>query len=399
MKIKDIKAYWILDSRGNPTIEVALYTDSFYVVGSSPSGASTGMKEAIELRDNDKDFHGKGVKKAIAKVNEIKDKLIGKEFYSLKEFDSLLISLDSTPNKSNLGGNTTTALSIAFAKLLAKHKEIPLWKLFGEKKFPNPMFNIINGGKHAGNSLAIQEFMIVPSFSLPSENIKAASEIYHTLKSLISKKYGKQYTAVGDEGGFAPPIKNTEEALQFLENAIEETGYKGKVNISMDCAADSFYNKEKNTYEIDNKSLSKEELLDYYLSLSFPIFSIEDPFFETHEDMFAELKKADKFKVIGDDLTVTNINFIKEAYSNKAIDGVIIKINQVGTVSEAIKAVQFNKNNSLLNIVSHRSGDREESFIADFAVGLNAEFIKTGAPARAERTTKYNRLIRIENLE
>ena len=394
MKIESLVAYWILDSRGNPTIEVSMKSKGYKEHGASPSGASTGKNEALELRDNAKDFHGKGVSEAIEKINQIKSKIVGKEFSSPKEFDDYVSELDGTDNKSNLGGNSTTALSIAFYKLFAKVNSKSLASLFGEKGFPLPMFNIINGGKHAGNDLAIQEFMIVPRFDEVRENIKCASEVYHQLKKDISRKYGKIYTSVGDEGGFAPPIKEAGEAIELIKNSIEEIGYDN-VDISLDSAADSFYKDGK--YAIDGNVLEKGELVDYYLELSknYKLLSIEDPFYEEDMDAFIELRKRANFLIIGDDLTVTNPKIIEEAANKEAIDGVIIKINQIGSVSQAVEAIKMCKEKELKRIVSHRSGETEDSFIANFAFGNAVEFIKTGAPARGERTSKYNELIRL----
>ena len=399
MIVEKINAYWVLDSRGNPTIEVEIKSGKTTAIGSSPSGASTGAHEAIELRDNGNEFHGKGVNKAIERLKEVKGNIEGNEFSSPEEFDNYLRQIDGSENKSNLGGNTTTALSIAFHKLYSAVNSIEIFELFNktENAFPYGMFNIINGGKHAGNSLAIQEFMIVPMFEKISQNIKVASEVYHQLKKNISKKYGTISTSVGDEGGFAPPIKTSEEAILLLEKSIEEMGYMGRVRISIDSAADSFYEGE-GKYNIDGKTISKEELVDYYveLSKSHSLLSIEDPFYEEHVEEFAELKSKVNSLIIGDDLTVTNTSMIEKAAQKKAIDGVIIKINQIGTVSEAYSAILLCKKKGLKRIVSHRSGETEDSFIADFAYGAGTEFIKTGAPARGERTSKYNRLIRIE---
>ncbi len=402
MIIEELKSHWIVDSRGNPTIEVFMRSGEFSSFGASPSGASTGKREAIELRDNE--FFGKGVSRAIEKVKEIESKIIGKDFEPFS-FDEFLIELDGTPNKSNLGGNTTTALSVAFYKLYSKVHGIPLWKLFSnlikrDPSFPKCMFNVINGGKHAGNPLAIQEFMIVPSLPTIKERIEAALEIYHVLRKKIGSKYGAVFTSVGDEGGFSPPISSSHEALSLLESCIEELGYGGRVLLSLDCAADSFY--KDGYYFVDEKKLSPEELVDFYLELvkSYKILSLEDPFFEEHGNWFSKLRKKllGKSLVIGDDLTVTNKALIEKAANNSEIDGCIIKVNQVGTLKEALEALSFSFSSDLKTIVSHRSGEVEDNFISHLAYGVGSEFIKAGAPARGERTSKYNELLRLENV-
>ena len=396
MKIEDLKAYWVLDSRGNPTVEVALKVSNKWFTASAPSGASTGKHEALELRDNEKAFHGKGVNKAIENIYKIKEKLLS-DFSSPEEFDAFLIELDGTPNKSNIGGNSIVALSIAFFKAFSSSQGKEPWELFyslsGKKGFPRLMFNVINGGKHSGNGLAIQEFLIVPNHTL-TENVEAASEIYIELKSIIKEKYGKIYTSVGDEGGFAPPIKTTQEALELLDKAISSFGYT--VDISLDAAADSFFKNGK--YFLDGREFSREELVDYYKELNdaYHFLSIEDPFYEEDAEGFKELKNAIDCLIIGDDITVTNPQRI-EKYKDY-LNGVIIKLNQIGSVSETIKAINTAYSLNLSTVVSHRSGDREDSFISDLAYGVASPFMKSGAPARGERTAKYNRLLRIYHI-
>ncbi len=391
--IEKLRGYWILDSRGNPTIEVELRFDGKVVRASCPSGASTGTHEVVELRDNDKDFHGKGVKKAIENIKRIEKELIGKDPRNWKELDKLMIELDGTPNLSNLGGNTITAVSIALVKAAAKIEGKKVYEYLGSKKMPALMSNIINGGKHAGNKLSIQEFMIVAKKGSIREKVKALSETYIELKGMLKEKYGKDAINVGDEGGFAPPIDKTEDALEMISKAIENVGYK--LEIALDSAATEFYKDGK--YFIDGKHLSREELLDFYLELSnkFNIKSIEDPFYEEDFEGFAEINKRFNGWIIGDDLLTTNPERIKMAIEKESVNGLLLKINQIGTVSKAIESFNLAKKSGWIVVVSHRSGETEDTFIADFAVGMGSDAVKFGAPARGERTAKYNQLLRI----
>ncbi|MBU1973844.1 MAG: phosphopyruvate hydratase [Nanoarchaeota archaeon] len=399
--IKKITAREILDSRGNPTVEVELSTKKHTVTASVPSGASTGKHEALELRDHQKRYHGQGVQKAIKNIKKIIFPKIKKiNIYKQKEIDQLMINLDNTDNKSKLGANATLAVSLAVAKAAAKEKNLHLYQYLNQfikrkKSLPRPFFNILNGGKHAQNKLAIQEFMIVPNTKSFQENLRIGSEVYHTLKKIINQKYHN--TTVGDEGGFAPNLKNTEQALALIQLAIAKSGHSRKVDLALDCAASEFYNNNK--YKIDGKKLTKEKLLKYYLKLikKYPIISIEDPFHQDDFQSFAKLKQQTKIQIVGDDLTVTNITRIHQAIAENSCNCLLLKVNQIGTLTEAIAAAQLAYKNNWQVMVSHRSGETEDTFIADLAVGLGTNLIKAGAPAR-ERNLKYNRLLRIEEI-
>ncbi len=417
-KIKKIKAREILDSRGNPTVEVDLTTNFGVFRASVPSGASKGKYEAKELRDGGKRYCGRGVKKAVKNVNEIiAPKLKGKDVVRQKEIDELMIKLDGTKNKSKLGANAILAVSLAVCRAGATAKNISLNRYLAQMAenrsqliLPIPAFNIINGGVHAGNELAFQEFMIAPQFKKFSKNLQAASEIYHTLKEILEEKFGKQATNVGDEGGFAPAIKFPEEALNLIQKAIDKAGYKNKINrahklftpvkIILDVAASQFYLNGK--YQIQKKKLTftNKDFLNYYLNLikNYPIIAIEDPFAEEDWKGFQEIteKIGKRVLIIGDDLLATNPERIKKAYQRKACNGLLLKPNQIGTVTEAIKAAKLAQGYGWKVMVSHRSGETCDNFISDLAVGIRADFIKAGAPARGERAAKYNRLLRIE---
>ncbi len=400
--ITQLKAREILDSRGNPTVEVELSTKNHKVTASVPSGASTGTHEALELRDGGKRYGGKGVQKAVKNINSIiAPKLKHKDVTKQTEIDQLMIKLDNTKNKSHLGANAILAVSLAVAKAAAEEKHLPLYqylsKLTNTKpSLPKPFFNIINGGKHSDNGLAIQEFMIVPQYNDYSKNLPAGVEVYHTLKKIIDQKYHN--TAVGDEGGFAPKIKTTAEALQLIIEAINKAGYKNKIKIAIDCAASEFY--QNNQYKVDGKTLNSNQLLDYYLKLikKYPIISIEDPFQQEDFQSFSKLKQLSKIQIVGDDLTVTNVNRINLAIKNNSCNCLLLKVNQIGTLSEALQAVKLAYQNSWKVMVSHRSGETEDTFIADLAVAIGCQQIKSGAPCRGERTAKYNRLLRIEEM-
>jgi len=400
-KIKNIIAREIKDSRGNPTVEVELETERGSFVASVPSGASTGKNEALELRDKD----GKGVQNAILNVNNIiAPKLKGKDPENQKEIDDLMIQLDGTENKSNLGANAILAVSLAVCRAGAGAKKIPLYRHVAEIsnfKFqisnwqaPLPMFNILEGGAHVHpTNLAIfQEFMIVPEKGTFAENLVVCNKIFNSLKENIEKNFGK--VEMGDEGGFAPQIKKTEQALFLLKNAIGNEDCK----IALDCAASQYFNEGK--YNIDERVLTKTELLEFYEDLAgrFPIISIEDPFSEDDWQGFESIAQQmkDKVIIIGDDLTTTNIKKIKEAHNKNACNGVILKPNQIGTVSETIEAANLAKSFGWKTIISHRSGETMDDFIADFAVGLSTDFIKSGSPAKEERMVKYSRLLEIE---
>ena len=405
-KITKIKSREILDSRGNPTVEVDVFIDDKRFTASVPSGASTGANEALELRDKDGRYLGKGVKKAIRNIKtRIAPKLIGMECAQQKEIDQLMIDLDKTENKSRLGANAILAVSLAVCRAGAAAKNKQLFEyineLTGSRKItlPRPFFNVINGGKHAGNKMPFQEFMISPNEKTFSDNLRAGSEIYHALKRIIEKRYGPQAINVGDEGGFAPPIKKAEEALDLLKEAIKKAGYHNKVDLAMDCAATSFYDKKTKHYQL-HKRFTKEKLMEYYLELinKYKIFSVEDPFEEEDFVSFAKLREQSGIQVVGDDLTVTNIERIEGALLEKSCNCLLLKVNQIGTLTEALEAAKLAFDNGWQVMVSHRSGETEDTFIADLAVGLGCGMIKAGAPCRGERTAKYNQLLRIEEL-
>ncbi|MHA1556457.1 MAG: phosphopyruvate hydratase [Candidatus Heimdallarchaeota archaeon] len=413
-KIKKIHAREILDSRGNPTVEVEMTSEGgITVIAAVPSGASTGSNEALEMRDKDaKRFHGKGVLHAISNVNEqIFPVVKGFDTRDVRLIDTTMLELDGTPNKSKLGANAMLGVSLAACKLSAKENGIPLYKqiynlAYGKtsEKFllPIPMANVINGGKHAGGKLAPQEFMLMPiDFSNFRDGIRAVAEIYQSLKTILKKKYGPLATNIGDEGGFGSPVDTSDEALSLLEEATEAAGYKvGKeISFALDPAATEFFVDSK--YNIDDKSITEGELVDYWMDLikSYPIVSIEDPFDEESFAGFAELTKkaGDKVQIVGDDLTVTSIKRLEIAIKNKSINSLLLKINQIGTITESIDAAKFCWKNNFSVVVSHRSGETEDTSIADLVVGLCAGQIKTGSVARGERTAKYNRLLRIHD--
>lgn len=408
-KIKTIKAREILDSRGYPTLEVELESDCGKVFASVPAGASKGKEEAVELRDGGKRYQGKGVLKAIKNIEKIiAPKLKGKEIKEQKELDEFLKKLDGTKNKSRLGANAILGVSLAVCRAGAEKESLPLWqyiaKIFEIKqkeKIPLACFNIINGGLHAGNDLVFQEFMVCPKKGAFFENLRVASEIYHKLKEIISKKYGKGATNLGDEGGFAPPIKFPEEAIELILKSASLLNYEKKISIFLDVAASQFFDGKK--YKAKFANFSSEKLAEYYLKLmkKYPIEGIEDPFaqddFESWQNFMKEAEKLNpNFLIIGDDLLVSNPERIKMAKENRLCNGAIIKLNQIGTVTEAGEAAKLAKFFGWKIVVSHRSGETNDDFIADFAVGIGADFIKAGAPARGERVAKYNRLLKIE---
>jgi enolase len=427
MRILDIRALQILDSRANPTLKVKVYLEDGSIGDFSvPSGASTGIHEAHELRDCNKNyFHGKSVLKAIENINKIKENLINRDL-NQESLDNLLIDIDGSDNKEIIGANAILGISIAFAKACAKYYNLPLYEYlrrlnenvtFTNKTIENlnqiHLFaNIINGGLHSGNELNIQEFMIVPIFGDINDKIRAISEIYNSLKDLIEEEYGKSNTAVGDEGGFAPNLFKTKDALDLITKAIDKNSYTGKVFIALDAAASDFFDKENSLYEVEKGlRLNYKELTNYYnkLLIEFPIISIEDPMAEDDFEGFAYfLQHSNRLKnnnvlnskkevlVVGDDLLVTNPNRIGIAIKSNLCNSLLLKINQIGTLSEALKAHHMSKKNAWHTIVSHRSGETTDSFISDLAVALKSS-IKLGAPARGERVAKYNRLIEIYN--
>lgn len=404
-KIKDIKAREILDSRGNPTVEVKVILESgAYGIFGVPSGASTGAKEALELRDNDERYFGKGVLKAVNNVNTvIRDALIGIDAREQKTIDNLMISLDGTNNKSKLGANAMIGVSIACLKAASSEsgKEVYEYLNQREKKIPKVMFNIINGGAHAENTLDIQEFMIVPKFSTFKEGVRCASEVFHSLKGLL--KDNGFSTGVGDEGGFAPDLKDNRSALSYIVKAVESAGYTpGKdVFIALDVAASSLYNEEKGTYKIDGKFLNRNELLNYYMELvrEYPIISIEDAFDEKDYEGFKLITETlgKEINIVGDDLFVTNKDELKKGIDNNMCNSIIIKPNQIGTFFETLETIVLAKQNNYTCIMSHRSGETTDTFIVDAAVALGIPFIKTGSVSRGERICKFNRLLEIED--
>lgn len=399
MKITNLYAREILDSRGNPTVECELTTENFTVRASVPSGASTGTNEALELRDGDSRYHGKGVNKAVNNVNTIiKNAIIGKEL-NQKVLDNLLLELDGTKNKTNLGANAILSVSLCIMKAIAKSQNKDIYELFdGPYTIPYPMMNIINGGVHATSSLEIQEFMIVPNQSTFKERLRCGAEVFQTLKSIL--KQNGFSTSVGDEGGFAPTFKTIEEALDYIMLAIKESGYiPGKdVNLALDAAASEFYKDGK--YTINKKELTKEELINYYITLTetYPIISIEDAFSEDDIDSIKKLTEliGNKIMLVGDDYFVTNIEYLQKGITEKYNNAILLKANQIGTITEMLETIKLAKNSGFKTIISHRSGETEDTFISQMAVGLNLGYIKTGSLCRGERIAKYNELLRIE---
>lgn len=399
--IKDIKAREILDSRGNPTVEVDVFLDDGSMGRASvPSGASTGSNEALELRDGEKRYLGKGVLKAVRNVNTIiRKELVGRNASDLRNIDDLLIDLDGTPNKSKLGANAILGVSLACLKASSNSAGVPLYKYIGKgKTLPLCMMNILNGGMHADNNLDFQEFMIIPYADKVKDRIRIGSEVFHTLKNILKEK--GYHTGVGDEGGFAPNLKDNFEALDLICLAIEEAGYvPGKdVSLALDVAASELY--EDGFYTVDGKKYLPSELNNYYVSLidKYPIVSIEDPVWEGDFEGFKELTSliGDRVQLVGDDLFVTNIKYLRRAASMKAGNAILLKANQIGTVSEMIDTINFAKKHGYKTIISHRSGETDDTFISHFAVGLDIGQIKTGSLSRMDRICKYNELIRIE---
>ena len=400
-RIKNIYAREILDSRGNPTVEVELTLESgIKTVASVPSGASTGKREAIELRDNNKNrYHGKGVQKAVSNVNNIiKPLLIGKDSLNQREIDNIMIEADGTHNKSNLGANAILGVSLANLKAAAEAKNVELYEYLGtEHSMPRCMMNILNGGAHASNKLDFQEFMIVPSTDEYKENLRMGAEVFATLKLVLKER--NLLCGVGDEGGFAPDIDNAIDALELIKEAIIKSGYTlGKdIYIALDVAASEFY--INGVYKLEGKDYTKEELVEYYKVLvdKYHIISIEDGMAEDDYDGWKLLtKELSTIQLVGDDLFVTNKDLLREGIQMKIANAILLKLNQIGTVTETIDCIKLAKENNYKTIISHRSGETEDNYIADFAVGLNLGQIKTGSLSRGERTSKYNRLIRIE---
>lgn len=403
-EIQDIKAREILDSRGNPTVEVDVILKNGIIGRASvPSGASTGSKEALELRDEDPNrYQGKGVLKAVNNVNTlIRANLIGRDVLDFKAIDELMIKLDGTDNKSSLGANATLGVSLACVRAAALAKKMPLYKFIGEgRTLPRPMMNILNGGAHADNNLDFQEFMIIPEADTIKERILMGSEIFHTLKSVLNNK--GYATGVGDEGGFAPDLKGNKEALDLICEAIKKAGYVPGENVflALDVAASEFYENGRYVLKSEGRSYNNEELVDYLEELvnEYPIISIEDGLNETDYEGFKILtdRLGDRIQLVGDDLFVTNKNIFANGIEMGIANAILLKANQIGTVTEMLETIDLAKNNNYKTIISHRSGETDDSFIADFAVGLDLGQIKTGSMSRMDRICKYNELIRIE---
>lgn len=415
MVIQKLHARQIFDSRGNPTVEVDLTTDKGFFRSAVPSGASTGIHEALELRDKAKEYHGKGVLKAVDNINNIiAPALVNKPAVDVTNqaaVDQLLLKLDGTENKAKLGANAILGVSLAVCQAGAKQKGVPLYRhiadLAGNKELilPVPAFNVINGGSHAGNKLAMQEFMLLPTgASSFTEAMKIGSEIYHHLKTVIKAKYGQDACNVGDEGGFAPNIQNNEEGLELLKTAIEKAGYTGKIDIGMDVAASEFFKDGK--YDLDFKNpksdatkwITSDQLLDMYKGFisKYPVVSIEDAFDQDDWAAWSKMNASVSIQLVGDDLTVTNPKRVKQAIDQKACNCLLLKVNQIGSVTESIESCKLAQAAGWGVMVSHRSGETEDTFIADLVVGLCTGQIKTGAPCRSERLAKYNQLLRIE---
>jgi len=408
-EIIDVIAREMLDSRGNPTIEVDVITESgFFGRAAVPSGASTGEHEALELRDGDKErYNGKGVLKAVQNVNEIiGPKLIGISVLEQPYIDNLMLELDGTENKSKFGANAILGVSLAVAKAAAAYCGLPLYQYIGgtnAKVMPVPLMNILNGGKHADNNVDLQEFMVAPvGASSFKEALRMGVEVFHALKSVLKSK--GLNTSVGDEGGFAPDLKSNIEALDVIMEAIEKAGYKAgdDIFIALDPASSEFYNTNTKKYELksEEKELTSEEMVAYYKNIveKYPVFSIEDGLAEDDWDGWKIMVKelGDRIQIVGDDLIVTNVKRIKRAIEEKAINSVLIKLNQIGTLTETLDSINMAHRAGFTAVISHRSGETEDTTIADLAVAVNAGQIKTGSGCRTDRICKYNQLLRIE---
>jgi len=416
--ITAVKGREIIDSRGNPTVEVDVITTDGMFRASCPSGASTGIYEAAELRDGGARYMGKGVVGAVGHVNNtLAPALIGKDPTDQEGLDELMINLDGTPNKGNLGANAILGASLAISKAGAGSKGVPLYQHYadlagntsGEFTMPVPCFNVINGGEHAGNRLAFQEFFVIPTGAESfSEGMAMGCEVFHNLKAVIKKKFGGDATLIGDEGGFAPPC-DVDSGLAMCMEAIDKAGYLDKFTVGLDVASSEFKVPGKNQYDLDFKTtegkdpallLSGDELLQMYADMcaKYPIVTIEDPFDQDDWENWSKIvaKMGGPCQIVGDDLTVTNPTKIQEAIETKAANCLLLKVNQIGSISESIAAVKLSKQNGWGVMTSHRSGETEDNYIADLAVGLCTGQIKTGAPCRGERTAKYNQLLRIE---
>ncbi len=407
LQIVAVRARQILDSRGNPTVEAEVSTQAGMGRASVPSGASTGTHEAVELRDGDKRrFRGKGVSKAVSNVN----KVIGPKLKRLdpsdqRRVDRTMIRLDGTSNKGKLGANAILAVSMAAARAAAESRGVSLYSQLRAARayvLPVPMMNVLNGGEHAGNQLAIQEFLVEPVGAKScSEGIRMGDEVYQSLKQVLASKYGRGAINVGDEGGFAPPLRRTREALDSIRAAIAMAGYTSEeVRMGIDAAATTFFERKSDSYRLDGRTLKPAALERFYVELrdEYGLLTIEDPFHEEAVDSFGQLTReiGRSSKIIGDDLYVTNVKRMRTGIKTKATNAVLVKLNQIGTVSEAEDAIKLARKAGWSVVVSHRSGETEDPFIAHLATAFGADFIKTGAPARGERVAKYNELLRIE---
>lgn len=404
MNIKDVKAREILDSRGNPTVEVDVYLENGIMGRAAvPSGASTGEREALEMRDgNANRYGGKGVLNAVRNVNDrIRPVVIGMDVFDQYGVDTAMLELDGTKTKSNLGANAILGVSMAVLKAAAKAKKVPLYRYVGDGTgLPVPMMNILNGGAHADNKLDFQEFMIIPQRDTIKERIRVGAEVFHALKKVLNDK--GLFTGVGDEGGFAPDLKSNTEGFELIMEAIKKAGYTpGKdVKLAIDVAASEFY--KDGTYNLvgEGRSLTTDELIEFYKELvnKYPIISIEDPVDENDWEGFAKITKelGNKVQLVGDDLFVTNKECLRRGIDMKAGNAILLKVNQIGTITETLETIKLAKDNGYKTIISHRSGETEDTTIADLAVGLNLGQIKTGSMSRTDRVCKYNQLIRIE---
>ena len=404
MEIIDLKAREILDSRGNPTVEVDVFLENGIMARAAvPSGASTGEREALEMRDDDKKrFGGKGVLNAVKNVNEkIKPVVLHMDVFDQYSIDTAMLELDGTKTKSNLGANAILGVSMACLKAAAKAKNMPLYKYVGEgRSLPYAMMNILNGGAHADNKLDFQEFMIIPQRDSIHERVRVGSEVFHALKSVLNER--KLSTGVGDEGGFAPDLESNTEGFELIIEAIKKAGYEPGVDVKLaiDVAASEFYSDGKYNLVGENRSLTTDELIDFYKELidKYPIVSIEDPVDENDWEGFAKITKelGDKVQLVGDDLFVTNKECLQKGIDLKAGNAILLKVNQIGTITETLETIKLAKDNGYKTIISHRSGETEDTTIADLAVGLDLGQIKTGSMSRTDRMCKYNQLMRIE---
>ena len=403
MKIKNVIGREILDSRGNPTVEVDVILESGVVGRASvPSGASTGEREALEVRDGDNRFLGKGVLKAVYHVNhELRDLVVGMDVFNQKEIDYAMIELDGTETKKKFGANAILGVSMACLKAAAIEAKLPLYKYVGEgRTLPRPMMNIINGGAHADNNLDFQEYMIIPLRETIKERIRVGAEVFQTLKKVLKEK--GYATSVGDEGGFAPNLGSNQEGFELIMEAIQKAGYKPGLDVALaiDVAASEFYQDGKYNLKGEGRVLDREGLIAYYEELvtKYPIISIEDPVDENDWEGFSLItsKLGDKIQLVGDDLFVTNKKCLQKGIDNHAGNAILLKVNQIGTITETLETIELAKKNNYKTIISHRSGETEDTMIADLAVGLDLGQIKTGSMSRTDRICKYNELIRIE---